>query len=338
MAMVQLADIINVTVFNDLAPEIYPEKTALFESGVVVRDPLADALCAADGLDGTLPYWNDLDPTAEPNYSSDAATTETPLKVAQESQKVRKAFLNEGWSATNLARELAMGADPMRHIRNRLDTFWTRQWQRRIMATLRGVYNNNVASDSSDMVYKASLTGAGTPAASNKFTRAAFTAAMFTMGDRADDLRAIAVHSVTMKQMMDNEDIDFIPDSEGKPTIPTYLGKRVIVDDGSLTFTDNGNPNYISILFGSAAIAYGDAVPLNAIAIERSEAAGHGGGIETLWSRKRWLLHPLGHSNDNATSSGPGGVSQNWSDLALATNWSRTFYRKNVPLAFLVTN
>ena len=69
--MSRLANIIDVTVFQDLPPEDYPEKTALFQSGVVTRNALLDQLANAPGKTAELPFWKDLDPTVEQNYSND---------------------------------------------------------------------------------------------------------------------------------------------------------------------------------------------------------------------------------------------------------------------------
>ena len=52
MATTQLADIIDVTVFQDLPAVNSPEKTAFYQSGVVVRTPLLDALATAAGKKG----------------------------------------------------------------------------------------------------------------------------------------------------------------------------------------------------------------------------------------------------------------------------------------------
>jgi hypothetical protein len=341
---VRLEDIINKTVFMDLAAEARPELTAFFESGVVVRDPLADALAAADGQDGVLPFWLDLDPDKEPNYSSDQEDEATPDKVVQSEQRTRKSHLNNGWSAMDLARELQMGTDAMRHIRNRLDTWWVRQWQRRVIATTRGLWAANVAGNltthgvAGDMTLDISIEDGAAATSANRFSRSAFTAVNFTMGDHVDDIRAILVHSVIYKAMIDNDDIEFIRDSKGEMTIPTYMGKRVIVDDMCpvIPGTTSGF-RYVSTLYGAAAFAYGEAHPIVPFEVERNPASGHGGGNETLWSRKTWLIHPAGHSNTGAVKTGNAG-SQTLADLRNATNWTRTHFRKNVPLAFLITN
>ena len=49
MAETTLSDIIDVTVFQDLEPEMSVEKTAFFQSGAVVRNPILDARANAPG-------------------------------------------------------------------------------------------------------------------------------------------------------------------------------------------------------------------------------------------------------------------------------------------------
>jgi hypothetical protein len=215
-----------------------------------------------------------------------------------------------------------------------------RQWQRRLVATANGVLADNVANDSSDMVYDASGATNGDITANTVFTRQNFTASAFTLGDGVDSLSAMAVHSLVYKRMVDNDDIDFIPDSMGQMTIPTFLGHRVIVDDNLPSTAAGGAgagdtaPFYTSILFGQGAFGYGEGMPDNPVAVERDEAAGTGGGIETLWTRKTWLLHPAGFKVGTA----PAGNSYTTTELAAAASWDRVVARKNVPMAFLITN
>ena len=333
MATVQLADIIDVTVFQDLPAVNSPEKTAFYQSGVVTRNPLLDAIASSAGKIAELPFWNDLDATVAPNLSTDDPTdVAAPQKITQGEQIGRKAFLNQGWSKSDLASELALGPEAMDHIRARVDMYWQRQWQRRLIASCNGVLADNVANDSSDMVHDVAVDSA---TASSVFTRSNFTSAAFTAGDAYDSLAAIAVHSIVYKRMVDNDDVDFIPDSQGNMTIPTFLGKRVIIDD-SLPVDPNGanDAKYTSILFGGGAFGYGDGMPDMPVEVEREAAQGEGGGIETLWSRKTWLLHPFGFQ---ATGT-PAGNSFTLAELALATSWDRVVERKNVPIAFLVTN
>lgn len=336
MATTKLADIIDVTVFQDLPPVNGPEKTAFFESGVVVRNGLLDMLATSPGKIAELPFWKDLDGSVEVNYSSDDPTSSaTPQKVVQGEQISRKAFVNQGWQVADLASEIAMGAKAMDHIRSRTDKYFMRQWQRRLIAATNGILADNVANDSGDMVINvASETIAGQTAAT-KFNRDAFTDAVYTMGDMGTELSAIGVHSHVMAQMVKNDDIVYIPDSEGRLVIPTYMGLRVIVDDGMAVRagTTDGFV-YTSVLYGTGAFGYGVGVADVPVEVEREAAQGDGGGIETLWRRNTWILHPFGFKQTGT----PAAESFTLAELSLAKSWDRVIERKNVPLAFLQTN
>lgn len=343
--MSRLANIIDVTVFQDLPPEDRPEKTALFQSGVVVRNEMLDGIANAPGKIAELPFWKDLDPTEEQNYSNDSpADVATPKQLVQGEQKTRKAFLNQGWTESDLAAELAMGGNAMRRIRSRVDAYWQRRWQRRVVKTAVGVMLANVAQDSGDMVHDVSLADGNAATDANLFSRTAMVAAAFTMGDQFDGLRTIVVHSVVAQRMIDNDDIVYIPDSQGNLTIPTFLGKRVVIDDGAPVIAGGVSGfRYVSMLFGAGAFGYGEGSPEVPVEVERAAAQGNGGGVETLWSRKTWLIHPAGHQFTSNTVTGPTGktvnnISPTDDNLALAANWDRVFFRKNIPLSFLVTN
>lgn len=336
MATVQLSDIIDVKVFQDLPSVNSPEKTAFFESGVVTRNALLDGIATAAGKTAELPFWKDIDATVAPNLSTDnPATLATPDKIVQGEQIARKAFLNKGLSAADLASELAMGSRAMDQIRARVDAYWLRQWQRRLIASCNGILADNVANNSGDMVINVAAEATASQTATTKFNRDTFTDAVYTMGDAADALRAIAVHSAVMKQMVKNDDIVYVPDSQGRLTIPTYMGLRVIVDDGLpvVAGTTSGF-KYTSVIFGEGAFGYGDGAPVVPVEVQREANQGNGAGVETLWTRKTWILHPFGYQNTGT----PASVSFSLAELAADAAWSRVVERKNVPISFLVTN
>lgn len=337
MASVRIADVIDVTVFQDLPPVNDPEKTNIFMSGVAVASPLLNELCAAAGVTAELPFWNDLDPTDEPNISSDDPTVKaTPSKTNQGKQTSRKAMLNKGWSATDLASELAMGAQAMTHIRGRVDTYWNRQMQRRIVATMVGILLDNVANGASDMVHDISTQDGNNATTANLFSRTAVVAAAFTLGDSFENTGAIGMHTHIYQRMVDNDDIVYIPDSDGELTIPTYMGKRVIYDDGFpvIAGTTSGF-RYVTVIFGAGAIGYGNAAPLVPVEPKRDPDGGNGGGVDTLWTRKKWIVHPFGYQ---FTSASVAAESATLAELKDPTNWTRVLDRKLVPVAFLVTN
>ena len=337
MATTRLSDIIDVTVFRDLPPVNGPEKTAFYDSGVVTRNALLDELASAAGKTAELPFWKDLDGSIELNYSDDDPTNEaTPQKVVQGEQVARKAFVNQGWQAADLASELALGPRAIDQVRNRTDTYFTRQWQRRLVATTNGIIADNVANDSGDMVVDVASESISGQDAGTKFNRDAFVEATNTLGDRYDELSAIAVHSTVYAQMVKNDDIDFIPDSEGNLVIPTYLGLRVIVDDGmNVEAGSTDGFKFTSVLFGAGAFGFGVGSPEVPVEVERYADQGNGGGIETLWVRETYVLHPFGFK---ATGTPSNGITFTQAELATAGTVDRVIERKNIPLAFLVTN
>ena len=335
MANVLLSDIIDVNVFQDIPAVNSVEQTAFFESGLVTQNGLLNSLAAAAGKTAELPFWNDL-ADDEVNYSTDATTdVAAPKKTTQGEQISRKIFLNQGWSTSDLASELVMGSDAMSHIRSRVDAYFTRQWQRKLIAAVNGVYADNVANDSSDMVNDVALEAGDSATAANLIGVDSFVDVLGTAGDMMNDFTAIAVHSAVYRQMIKNNDIDFVADSTQTTQIPTFMGRRIIVDD-SMPVVAGGTSGskYTSVVFGAGAFGYGEASPMVPVEVEREAAQGNGGGIETLWVRKTWLLHPFGFQHTGT----PSGVSFTNTELAAATSWDRVVARKNVPMAFLVTN
>ena len=336
MALVRLSDIIEPAVFLDYMAQNTMEKTAFWQSGVIATNPLLVAKANSGGRIVDVPFWKDL-ANNEPNISSDdPAVLSTPDKIDTGKQIARIAYLNKSWSATDLASEIA-GANAMQRIAARVSSYWERAYQSRLLSLTRGLLADNIAANSVDMVYDASRKTAGAAAAENGFTRANFTSAAFTLGDAFENTGAVAVHSVIYKRMVDNNDIDFVKDSEGNLSIPTYLGKRIVIDDGmpAVLNSTSGLIEYTSVLYGAGAIGLGEGSPLVPVEVEREAAQGNGGGVEVLYNRKTVLMHPMGYAFNSASVAGE---SPTLAELQVVTNWTRVYERKATSIAFLVTN
>ena len=334
MALTQLSDVIVPDVYASYDAVDSPEKTAFFESGVIVSNAMLDAKASTGGKTIDVPFWKDLDGSVEANYSDDSTDSATPQKIQAGEQIARIAYMNQGYSSADLAGEIA-GSDPMQRVRNRFGTYWRKQFQRRLLASTNGILADNVANDSSDMVIDVAADATGSQTSDTLFNRDAFTEAVYTMGDVASELTAIAVHSAVMKQMVKNDDIVYLPDSQGMLTIPTYMGLRVIQDDNmTVSAGTTSGFKYTSVIFGGGAFGYGEGSATVPVEVEREASQGNGGGVETLWERKTWLLHPFGFQSTVT----PSGVSATFTELAAATSWDRVVERKSCPLAFLITN
>lgn len=337
MATVRLSDIVEPRVFLDYMSANTMEKTAYWAGGVIANSPLLNAKANSGGRIVDVPFWKDL-ANDEPNISNDdPSVLAVPKKIATGDQVARIAYLNQSWSAADLASEIA-GSNAMQRIAARVDAYWMRAYQKRLLAITEGLLADNIADNSGDMVFDASRKTAGAAAATNGFTRSNFTAAAFTLGDAFENTGAIAMHSVVYKRAVDNDDIDFIVDSAGTMNIPTFLGRRIIVDDSMPVVLNatSGLLEYTTVLYGAGAIGYGEGSPDVPVEVEREALQGNGAGVEILVNRKTALLHPYGYQ---FTSSSVAGVSPTIAELKLAANWTRVYdERKQVPISFLVTN
>jgi hypothetical protein len=345
MPVVQLADVIQPEFFSAYLAENSMTSTALYESGVLVANPLMEAEVSAGGNTVNVPFWGDLvspaDPGGvDPNLSNDVPTAlSTPNKITAHNQVVRKSYLNNSWGAMSFAGELA-GSDPINRIAERILSYWNRTYEYRLIQSLIGIALSNAANNASDMVVDISaatvaapVTINGTQYTSPNFTRNAVIDAAGTIGDRQQDFKAIAMHSSVYREASKNNEIEFIRDSDNNIMFSTYAGMAVIQDD-SLAMAAG---KYMSVIFGPDAVGFASGDPATGFGTEawRYPDQGMGGGASVLFSRRNSIIHPLGFT---FTGTNVAGASPASAELALAANWTRVaFARKSIPLCFLLT-
>lgn len=327
MATTRLSDVIVPSVFTDYVVQNTMEKTALVAAGVATRNNVITSQLQAGADSYTVPFWLDLGNDEADIVNDDPDHYSTPKKINTGKQLIRKAYLHQSWSAMNLASELA-GSDAIARIQDRTTAYWERQLQRRLIASLSGVMNDNIANDDGDMVLDISA-GTGDAAA---FGPEAVIDAAGTLGDSMDSVTAIAMHSDLYRVALKADLIEFVPSSNGSMRMPTYRGLAVVVDDGLVA---TGGV-YTSILFGAGAVGYGMTAPrvAEATEIESLPSAGNGGGQQILHSRVNLSIHPAGFAWVEGTIAGE---SPSLNELTDGTHWDRVVDRKAVPLAFLVT-
>lgn len=345
MAPTRLSDAFIPEVYGSYSAVNNPETTQFFDAGVVVQTETMNEIARAGGRTATMPFWNDLDPNDEPNYSNDdPSDLATADAVTSGTQIARKAWLNKGYADMDIVQELA-GSSPMEHIRNRFGVYWQRQFQRRLVASCIGLLNANVApggTQGGDMTVDIS----GESGLAAVFNLDAYIDAAYTMGQNVTNLAAVYVHTHIMARMRKDDQIVFVPDSEGRLTIPTYQGARVIYEDNPML--KNGD-DYTSILFGTGAIGFGgvegsafaagEGVPRVPFEVWRDPHQGNGGGVEEIWERRTWVLHPAGYQWFEEPS-GPGAITEfspTLVDLRAAAHWVRVVDRRLVPMAFLIS-
>lgn len=320
MATTRLIDVVVPEEFTSYIVQNTMEKSALVAAGVAVRNAEIEAQLTAGADAFTVPNWFDLGNDEANIVSDDPAVDAVPRKLVAGRQTVRKAFLHNSWSAMNLASELA-GDDAIARIKDRASAYWTRQLQRRLIATLNGILADNEANDAGDMVFGTAATA---------FDATAIINAAATLGDSMRDLSAVAMHSDVYAQALRDDLIATERQSDGG-FIQTFRGLAVVVDDG-MPFDDVAG-SYVTALFGAGAVGYGVVPPRIAegTEVENKPSSGNGGGQQILHSRVNLAVHPAGFSYTGI----PAAVSPSIAELANAANWDRVFERKAIPLAFL---
>lgn len=334
MAVTQLADVYVGVPFNKGVDEAATELNAFLASGVLGTDPITQAEANGTGKTGEIPFYTPLDASGEPNYSSDnSASSSTPAKITGGKQIYRKNFSNKSWSTMDLTRELAL-ADPLAAITGKIGQYWATQTEKRVIKSAMGVLADNVANDSGDMLYSIATDSVSAITDAERISPTAVLTAKATMGDHAELLSVIAMHSVVYTNLQKQNLITFIPNARGEVNIPTYLGYRVVVDDSMPAIAGTNRITYTTILFALGAFSYATGTPAVPSELLRVPAAGDGGGQDILFSRRTELIHPQGFQ----MTGSPAGASATLTELAAATSWDRVVARKNVGMAFLQTN
>lgn len=361
-----VSDVVVPEIFTPYTQQLTEEKSRLVQSGVLGRNGLIDNLLAGGGLTFNVPSWRDLDNDAE-NVATDSTADHfkqtmngdsvevliatfaeqladsRPKATASDTEIAVRLSRNQSWASADLAAALA-GNDPMNSIASRVSTYWSRRLQAVFIATVNGLSKDNGVNDSGD--YANEIVGGAFVDGVTNFSAEAFLDAAVTMGDSQEDLTAVMVHSIVYNRMQKNNLIDFIPDARGEVSIPTFLGREVIIDDGMPSGTGvvraDGTAGVAGMfetwLFGAGAVQLGVSTPKVATAVVREEAAGNGGGQEVLYSRVEWSLHPAGHAYTGTPADGGPSNAATTNNLNIATSWDRVFpERKQIKFARLIT-
>jgi hypothetical protein len=149
------------------------------------------------------------------------------------------------------------------------------------------------------------------------------------LGDAADQLTGILMHSMTLTTMQKQNLIEYIPDARGEISIPMYLNYRVLVDDTMpfIPAVGGATPSpavYSTFLVANGVIGRGDGVPVDqtSVEVDRDSLA----GTDYLVNRRAYAMHPAGVSwIGTAASTTPSDA-----ELRTGTNWERVWSTKQV--------
>ena len=306
MAATKIADVIVPELFAQYTINRTVEKSAMFQSGIVSSLPAAGMLGQNGGAMITLPFWDDL------SGDSEVLSDTTPLTVNKMQAEADVAILHargKAWGANDLARALS-GDDPMGAAGDLAADYWAREFQKIMLASLKGVFA--AASMAANVNDISGGTGSAAVISGEGFIDSAYK-----LGDEVENLTAVAMHSATAAVLAKQRLIETIRDADGIVLYQTFIGKRVIVDDGMPV--DSGV--YTTYLFGDGAIGYQEVTPPVAVETDRDSLQGD----DILINRRHFILHPRG-----IKWAGTAGLAPDNTGLATATNWTRVYDAKQI--------
>lgn len=338
MSITRISDCIVPEIFATYTLKKTAELSELIKSGALVSNPQLVEFLNGAGRTCNLPTFTDL--TNEKEYvSNDSGTDSTPSKIMTVNEVQVRLSRNKSWGSADLVASL-IGTDPMNAIIDRVAYYWARRFQAAVIATVKGVFANNGLPDNiaqghlkNDMVVDIS----GTIFNENKTTicPSAVIDTAGTMGDHLDDLSLLIMHSIVYTRLQKQNLIEFIPNARGEANIPTYLGRKVIVDDSM----PNENGVFETWLLGKGCIHYAFGRPKVPVETQRNMLANEGGGEEILQTRVEWAIHPCGYAFVGQPNSYGGPTNESTANnLANANSWKRAWpERKQIRMAKLIT-
>ena len=345
MPVTKIADVIQPELFTQYVIDKTTEKSEIMYAGVIENNPELNQLITGGGTILTMPKWNDLSGTSQ------VLSDSKPIEVQNITAKSEMATLlirANAWGANELAGALA-GDDPMKAIAERVSDWWVRDEKHNIMSILNGIFS--ITADSthnslSDLVLDISGNSSAT-----KISGEAVLDAKQLMGDAADLLSMVYMHSATFTELQKQNMIQFIPTARSEIQIPTYLGYRVICDDSAPVVTSGGKKIYTTYLLSRGCIQRGIGVPVSITPteIDRDSLASN----DYLINRQAKVLHPRGISwvgggqiegatpsddelaNKSYTVTVPDGDSGTKEETRTRNNWSRVSDIKKIGIVQL---
>jgi len=308
-----LSDVIVPAVFADYVIEKTVERNAFIQSGVMTFDPMLSADVNGGGDMVNVPFFKNL--SGDDEVAGDDGVPLTPTTIPTDTDVAVKVMRGKAFDSTDLAAELS-GVDPLGAIVDKVADYWNGRQQVSLFSTLDGVFGT--ALSSSHTLDVSALTGGAELISSTNVLNA-----KQLLGDASGDLVVIAMHSAKYTELQIADLIQYVKDSNNNVMFSTYLGYRVVVDDGLAPVAGN----YPTYLMATGAVAYADVKRKVPVETDRDSLA----GVDVLVNRKGWVQHIRG-VKWSATTGRPTNTL-----LADATKWSKVYDDKNIRIVKLIT-
>lgn len=336
MSKTVIGDLITNTQFLRYFALAMNDRSRLLKSGIVGVDAEIQARCNAAGFSGNfvkLPFFNVLATGAghtEERIVEGTALTPDGITAAEDQAVITRR--GKAFGATDLSAEIS-GEDPMQTIANQLADWWNVRKEAKLFATLKGVFADNVANDSSDLVLDIT-NEQGSAAILDKGT---INLAAQLLGDKKTELTAIAMNSAA-ETVLANMDMNagLYRASDNPAILSKYNGRDIFIDD-NCGYTSSTKVAEI-YLFGRGAVANA-AVPTRVpFETGRDKLKGE----DFLVTRVSEIVHVRGikwnatDANPDNAKTGTKGQTGYIAGLEDAGNWDRVYDKKDIRVVKLI--
>lgn len=330
--LTQLTDIITPEIYNTYMQQYTAEKSAFVKSGIAVSDSRVAANITNGGLLVNMPFWNDL--TGDDEVLDDGDTALTTDKITSGKDIACVMYRGKAWKVNELAAVIS-GDDPMKALMNRIADYWTRREQNVLISVLNGLFGTQTIDSKA---VKGALVDthlndiSGGSASASKISASAILDTKQLLGDSADRITSIAMHSAVFTELQKQQLIEYIPEANNPNIkIPYYLGYRVVAVDDNIPKEGSGSSTvFTTYLFGNGSIGRNEGAPskLTTYETDREKLKGN----DLVITRRAMTMHPYGVK---FTDSQVAGVTPSNTELADVRNWSKVYDDKNIGLLAL---
>ena len=318
MSANELTRILNVVtpkVYESYQRERTAELSVFVQSGIAVTDERVSRNITAGGKLVEMPFWQDITSGAA-QVLGDGDKAITTEKIEAERDTACVMYRGQGWQVNELA-AVVSGDDPLGALMDRVAAWWVRQEQLVLLSVLKGIFAPGGALrdthylDASDRNISAKL----------------ILDTKQLLGDVAERVSVLAMHSAVFTELQKQNLIEYIPNARGEIGFPTYLGYRVVVDDG-VPYNET-TETYTTFLFGTGSIGRngGNPTHLTTFETDRDKAKGN----DVIYTRTAQTMHPYGvRWTDNDRESG--NITPTNTDLENPNNWELVYEPRNVAI------
>ena len=327
------SDVIIPEIFTPYVIEQTTLRDAFLASGVV--QPMAELNATEGGDFINVPFW-------KANLSGDFevlndSTSLTPGKIQAGRQTGVILHRGRAFEARDLA-ALAAGSDPMAAIGAKVADYVANQRQKDLISCLNGVFGSLSANTSSSAFFDLAVDSASADTRSVLGPRTV-SKARAKLGDQGDKLVAVGMHSDVYYDLVERKAIDYVVNNEitlstpasgastinafggsvaaayGNPSVPTYMGMRVIVSDD----IEPTSTNYPVYFFTAGAIASGEQMAMQTETDRDILAKSDAMSIDL-----HYCYHPVGARYKVTT------VNPSRTVLATVASWEKVYETKNI--------